>query len=384
MQASRRNVLKHLGAAGAGLAVAALPGWAQSASPLAADETVMPFTDMPSDFATRRGDVVTRFDLRELRAPITPNDAYFTVAHYNRPALDSAAWRLESAGLVGQPATLTLADLMKRPRIERTVCFECGGNRAQGIHGLVGNATWTGASLRDVLRDMKPRVEAREVIFWGADRGEETIRGEKYPMHFARSMSMDDAMASGAILAYQMNGSPLPAAHGFPVRLIVPGWYGVNNVKWLTKIELSDTRFMGRFMGRDYVTVMGRQVGDTIEYTETSVARMRVKSVIARVTRAANERIRIFGAAWSDGTPLKAVEIRVDGGPWQPARLESNPNPFAWTFFVGETTLTPGVHTAVSRATDRQGRTQPVDLALKKTNWEDNAQFTRTFEVPRA
>ena len=179
-----------------------------------------------------------------------------------------------------------------------------------------------------------------------------------------------------------MNGSPLPGANGFPARLITPGWYGVANVKWLRRIEVRDTRFMGRFMGRDYVTVMGRQTGDHVEYTETSVGRQHVKSVIARVTRQAG-RIKVYGAGWSDGTPLNTVDVRIDGGAWQPAKLEAQSNPFAWTFFTLETNALPaGQHTLVSRAADRAGRAQPASLELKKTYWEDNAQFTRTIMVP--
>src|SRR5207245_9095839 len=163
------------------------------------------------------------------------------------PKIDDAAWTLERAGRFAQSKAFTLYDLQKRPRTERTVFFECSGNRAQAIHGLLGNATWAGASLRDLLHDLKPLPEAKEAIFWAADEGEETIRGNKYPMHFARSMALDDALKSDAILAYEMNGQPLTAGHGFPVRLIVPGWYGVANVKWLTKIERCDTPFMNRF-----------------------------------------------------------------------------------------------------------------------------------------
>jgi DMSO/TMAO reductase YedYZ molybdopterin-dependent catalytic subunit len=220
------------------------------------------------------------------------------------------------------------------------------------------------------------------VIFWGADQGEEALRNAKYPMRFGRSMSLGEALEeTDAIVAYEMNGEPLPAAHGFPARLIVPGWYGVTNVKWLSAIELSDTRFANRFMGRDYVTIMGRQVGDTVEYTETLVARQRVKSVVARVTRA-NGRINVFGAAWTDGTPLRSVEVKVDEGAWQAARLDTQKNPYAWTFFNFDAgALAPGAHTVVSRATDTRGRTQPAALDMKKTYWEDNAQFPRPFTL---
>jgi DMSO/TMAO reductase YedYZ molybdopterin-dependent catalytic subunit len=378
-QPSRRALLKQLGFAGAGLTL--LPSSA-TARWLAADEDVIPFTDIPADFSTRVGNRAARLDLRELRTKITPNDAYFTVVHYNTPTIDAATWRLQGAGLVDGSVRLSLEDLKRRPRVERTVCFECGGNRAAVIHGMVGNATWAGASLRDVLNDLKPRADAREVIFWGADQGEETLRNAKYPMRFARSMSLDDAMRADAILAYEMNGEPLPQAHGFPVRLIVPGWYGIANVKWLTQIELSDTRYMGRFMGRDYVTIMGRQVGDTIEYTETSVARMRVKSVIARVTRPSPGRMTIFGAAWSDGTPLAQVDVRVDSGSWMRAKLDAPANRYSWRFFTLETDAASGTHRVVSRATDTAGRVQPDVLDLKKTYWEDCAQFPRTILVP--
>jgi len=359
-----------------------IPAWAIPNAWLAADEEVIPFTDVPADFSTKRGDAVVRFDLRELKTWITPNEAFFAVQHYNVPQIDAATWKLETSGLISQAKTFTLDDLKKRPRVERTVFFECSGNRAQSVHGLLGNAAWAGAGLADLLHELKPRPEAKETIFWAADEGEETIRGNKCPMHFARSMALDDATRSDAILAYEMNGQPLTAGHGFPVRLVAPGWYGVANVKWLNRIELSDTRFMNRFMGRDYVTVMGRQVGDRVEYTETSVGRGRVKSVVARVTRQPGGRVKIFGAAWTDGTPLRGVEVSVDKGEWQPAKLEAQQNPFAWTFFSLEIpALAPGSHTMVSRATDRAGRSQPASLELKKTYWEDNAQFTRTIMV---
>ncbi len=165
----------------------------------------------------------------------------------------------------------------------------------------------------------------------------------------------------------------------------MPGWYGVSNVKWLERIELSPRRFMGRFMGRDYVTIMGRQVGDTVEWTETSVTRQLVKSVTARVTRpssGAAGRFVVQGAAWGDGTPIEKVEVQVDGGAWQPARLDANRNPYAWTFWSLEIDpLAPGSHTVASRATDRLGRTQPPDLSMKKSNWENNAIWTRKIRV---
>lgn len=374
----RRRLLKRAGMAGLGAAVAARTGWAL---PQPAEGEVVPFIDVPEEFNPRRGGNVTGLDLRELRHWLTPTEDLFAVQHYNRPELDGAAWRLRLLGELAEPLTLTLDDVRRRPRVERTVTFECSGNRAARYHGMVGNATWAGTPLAALLREAAPRPEAIEVIFWGADRGKEKIRDNEYEQDFARSMSLAEALAADAILAYEVNGRPLTARHGFPLRLVVPGWYGIANVKWLQRIELSDRRLMNRFMGRDYVTIIGRESEGRSEWFERSVTRQRVKSAIARVTRS-GDLFRVFGYALSDGTPLRSVEVRVDDGRWQRASLDERGNPFAWTFFSLETPALPaGEHTLASRATDAKGRTQPEDLSHKKTYWEDNAQFKRTIRV---
>jgi DMSO/TMAO reductase YedYZ molybdopterin-dependent catalytic subunit len=388
---TRRAMLRQTALAGLTLAAAPLPSWALGL--MQAGETIIPFTDIPANFSTRMvqgpeenpGQNMFRQDLRELRAWRTPVADFFAVGHYNVPRVDRAAWQLSTRGVVSSPIRFTLDEIHRRPRVERTVTFECSGNQAQFHHGMVGNATFGGCSLRALLEETRIGPSAKEVIFWGADSGEETIRGEKYPQFFARSLSLEDALGADAILAWEMNGEPLTVAHGFPLRLIVPGFYGIAQVKWLTSIELSETRLMTRFMARDYVTVMGRQVGDRVEWIETSVLRQRVKSVVARVSSlAGSNRTKVFGAAWSDGTPIRTVELRIDGGGWEPARLEPQPekNPFAWTFFTHEgPPLSAGEHTLVSRATDEQGRVQPEKLDLKKTYWEDNAQFIRRVKA---
>jgi DMSO/TMAO reductase YedYZ molybdopterin-dependent catalytic subunit len=383
---SRRTVIEQLVLAGAGLAV--LPGVAWPAQE--AGRELVPFDDFPEGFSLRRpgdyklpGQATAGIDLREITPKTKPLDI-FVVTHYNVPEIDAASWRLTVDGLAGRPLTLTLDDLKKRPRVERTVTFECGGNREQVMHRMVGNATWAGCTLKSILDDARPSKDVLEAIFWAADEGKETLRGNDFVMNFARSMSLADALASDAILAYELEGEPLPIIHGYPVRLLVPGWYGVSNVKWLDRIELSPRRFMGRFMGRDYVTIMGRQVGDKVEWTETSVTRQLVKSVTARVTRptAGGGRFMAQGAAWGDGTPIEKVEVQVDGGAWQPARLDANRNPYAWTFWWLEMdALAAGPHTIASRATDRLGRTQPPDLSMKKSNWENNAVWTRKIRV---
>lgn len=373
---SRRETLRILSALAA---AAALPKSVLAAAlGRQADEEVIPFTDVPEDFSTRRGEFVFRLDLRELRDYLTANEDFFSVAHYNRPEIAADGWSLRLDGLVENPRTFTLDDLRALPREEQTVTFECSGNQGIRHHGMVGNAVWAGAPLRPLLEAAKPASTVIESVFWAADHGTETIRGNEYPQNFARAMSFDDTMASGALLAYEMNGEPLPAKNGYPLRLIVPGWYGIGHVKWLTRIQLADRRLMNRFMGRDYVTIIGEeQDGETVWF-ERSVTRQRIKSVIARVTKTESGGTRVFGAAWNDGTPIREVSVQLDGGEWMPARLDRRDR-YAWVFFEAELgALAPGEHTLVSNAVDELGREQPADLSLKKTYWEDNAQFTRT------
>ena len=372
---SRREMLKQAGLVSVGLAVTPVPGW--PANWFKQEVTVVPFTDM----ANYRGASRMAQDLRELTSWLTPTEDFFSIGHYGTPEVDASAYRLQVTGLVERPITLTLDELKARPKVEPTTVFECSGNSRGLVHGMVGNATWAGAALIPLLAEVRPTADSREVYFWGADTGTEEIRGQEYEQNFARSMSLEHVNETGPILAYEMNGEPLPAAHGFPVRLIVPGWYGIAQVKWLERIELGVDRLMTRFMAKDYVTLMGREENGRTEWLETSVTHQRVKSVIARVTRAADQ-FTIFGAAWSDGTPLDRVEVRVDDGAWRAATMDRPDDPHTWTFFTFETEgLTPGEHTLVSRATDVDGRTQPVDLSMKRTRWENNELFERTIQV---
>ena len=379
---TRRDLLSQLGIVTVGLAVTPVRGWPAS---WFAQEAIVPFTDVPETFSTHRGSdgsgLRVAQDLRNLTSWTTPVDDFFAVAHYGYPELNASTYRLGLTGLVQRPLTLTLDQVKSRPRVERTTVFECSGNSARLFHGMVGNATWTGTELLPLLEELGPADDAKEVHFWAADSGTEEIRGNEYEQNFARSMSMDQIRDTNPILAYEMNGEPLRVVHGFPVRLIVPGWYGISQVKWLNKIELSADRLMTRFMAKDYVTLMGREVDGRTEWIETSVTRQRPKSAIARVTRSGS-RFTIFGVAWSDGTPLDRVEVRVDDGAWSTAELDRPSDPHSWTFFTLEMPELPaGEHTLVSRATDTVGRTQPEHLDMKRTRWENNELFHRTIEV---
>lgn len=383
---TRREMLRQAGMITAGLAVTPVPGWPASWFRPTADP--VPFTDIPANFTGRRpppephpGANLLAQDLRELDDWITPLEDFFVISHYNYPEINPATYRLAVGGLVGSPLSFSLAELRQRPAVERTTVFECGGNSRGLLHGMVGNAQWRGVDLTALLEEAAPTGDAREVHFWGADTGVEEIRGNEYEQNFARSMSLDQIAERRPILAYEMNGQPLNIVHGAPLRLIVPGWYGVAQVKWVNRIEVAADRLMTRFMARDYVTLMGYEEDGGIKWKETSVTRMRPKSVIARVTREGNE-FTIFGAAWTDGTPLRDVQVQVDGGQWRTATLERTDNPFSWTFFsLPVQGLGAGEHTLVSRATDTEGRTQPDNLELKQTRWENNELFDRTIMV---
>lgn len=382
---TRRALLQRASVAGLGLAMTEFSAFGFPAEWLQAQEAVVPFTDVPADFVTTNptNGRISGMDLRELTSFITPERNYFVVAHYPIPKIDPAAFQLQIMGRVANPRGYTLDELKKRSRVERTCVFECGGNRPAGImNRMVGNATWTGTSLKSLIDEAKPHSDALEVVSWGADEGEETIRNQKFVQNFARAMTLTDLAKSEAIVAWEMNGQPLTPEHGFPVRVVVPGWYGVQNVKWLNRLEVSNERFMGRFQARDYVTIMGRQHGDKTEWVETSVTRIRTKSMIARVTKAANGRLSVFGVAMTDGTPLKTVEVQLDEGAWVAAKLETPPNPYAWTWFRAELPApAPGAHTVASKATDALGRTQPPNLDAKKTNWENNQIWRRAITV---
>jgi DMSO/TMAO reductase YedYZ molybdopterin-dependent catalytic subunit len=383
---TRRDVLQGLFAAGVALEFSGM-----SLPLLAQNEEVVPFTDLPAPAAPAAGapPAAPRFDPRELKDFIVPNDKFFAVQHYNTPTLDQAAYKLRIEGLVDKPIELSLADIKRRPRVEQVIGFECSGNNNTRGNPLIGNAKWAGTPLAPILKEAGLKPTAREVVFFAGDTGTEELNHSnvgntpvKAEQHFARSLPVEDARQPDILLAYEMNGVDLPVGHGAPVRLLVPGWYGVANVKWLNHIRVQDTRFMNRFMARDYVTLQSEQVNGETYWYETSVNRIRLKSAIARITRT-GDKLKAVGFALTDGTPLKSVEIKVDDGPWKPATMWKDNTPYSWKLFTFEWTgATPGDHTIVSRATDARGDVQLAqDNATKKTRWENNGQVVRKFKI---
>ena len=322
----------------------------------------------------------------DLDSWITPNDKFFSIAHFNRPVIDADTWKLEIGGMVGKPTALTLADIKSRPRQEVTFTLECSGNTGLPFfNGGIGNARWAGTPLAPILEEAGVLDGGVEVVFWGTDEGEIKRSDDlKFKQNFARSMSLADAMDPKNILCYEMNGAPLPADNGFPIRLIAPGWYGIANAKWLKRIEVRDQRFENQFMGRDYVTLREEDHNGETVWVETSVGRTRLKSAPARVTRVGNDYC-VDGAAW--GAPIGRVEVRIDDGPWMQATLDDTDKAeFAWQMWSIEwANPAAGEHTVTSRAIDKDGNVQPAMsdawIAKKHTYWESNGQVTRRVRI---
>ncbi|HEY7337161.1 MAG TPA: molybdopterin-dependent oxidoreductase [Bryobacteraceae bacterium] len=385
---TRRETLKRgLNLAGfLALADVALPALAQG-------ETDVPFTDYPANFSPGGNGAPRRtFDIRTIEGFNVSRDKFFVTQHFNQPTIDPNAYRLKVTGLVNKPLELSLADLRKMRTTDLIAGFECSGNSGRAFQGLSSCARFTGTALRDVLNQAGAGAKAREVVFFGTDRGDLDVafrqQNFKLNQQFGRSITLENANKPEPMLAWALNNEPLTVPQGAPVRLIMPGWYGVANVKWLSEIHLQEDRYLGNFQARWYRSVIG--VGGTGEdadpgtqWIETEVTRMHLKSAIARVIKMGNA-YRIVGFVLNDGTPIKSVEVKIDDGPWQRATLDPKNTRYSWKLFSFQWDgASPGAHTLVSRATDSENRVQPTadELKRKKTFLEDNAQFPRKITI---
>lgn len=384
IQQTRRGLLKG-GLALAGLGVIGMPEWVLPA--LAQDETVVPFTDIPANANFNTNGERRNYDIRKIDGPFTPKDQFFTTQHYPHPQIDPAAFRLKISGMVDRPASLSLDDLKKMKPAELVAGFECSGNR-RPTQGLSGNGKWTGVALKTVLDASGVKPAAREIVFFGADHGEEDVEFRtqkvKADYYFGRSLPREKALSADPFLAYALNGEPLTRFQGAPLRLIVPGWYGVSNVKWLSQIHAQEETYMGKYQTRWYRTLHEEMIDGELRLNETAVTHMQLKSFIARITKS-GDRYKVLGVVLNDGTPLKSVEVKVDEGPWQAATLDpSTKEKYSWKLFTFNWTgVTPGEHTLVSRVTDNTGKVQPTekDLENKKSFLEDNSQQPRKVMI---
>jgi DMSO/TMAO reductase YedYZ molybdopterin-dependent catalytic subunit len=259
------------------------------------------------------------------------------------------------------------------------------------MNGLVSNAVWTGVGLARLLNECGVKSEAREIVFLGADTEKEKkwqAADQEFISPHGRSIHVEDALSAEPLLAFEMNSSPLPAEHGFPLRLILPGWYGMSQVKWLTRIEVLDRRYEGRHMARNYHSLHALQTPDGTLWLDASISKNRLKAVVARVTRRRAKdgfRHRVLGAAWGGKSKIERVQLRVNDGPWRDAGIDHRSTDLAWILWSCDwPDARPGRHTLVARAINRDGEVQPAREQLRKglaSNREDNSQWPRAIVI---
>jgi DMSO/TMAO reductase YedYZ molybdopterin-dependent catalytic subunit len=307
--------------------------------------------------------------LEALRFDLTPTGLHYLLVHFDIPVIDAAAWRLRVSGHVERELELDLGAIRAMPRKTIAVTLECAGNgRARlsprpvsqpWLNEAVGTAEWTGTPLEAVLRQAGVRDEAVELVFTGADHGVE----KGYEHDYARSLTVADATRPEVLLAYEMNGRALEPQHGFPLRLLVPGWYGMMHVKWLTRIEAVAAPFEG------YQQRVAYWYKRDAQDPGTPVTRIRPRALLVPpgfpdfLTRrrfVERGRVTVFGRAWSGSAPIARVELGVDDV-WREAKLGEAPGHFAWRSWTCDWDATAGDHVLSCRATDASGDAQPTD-----------------------
>lgn len=308
----------------------------------------------------------------QLEGAITPAAQFYVRSHFPVPQIDTRVWQLKIEGAVGRPIDLSLDELRMMPPKTIQATIECAGNsrlfllpKVKGVQwelGAVGNAEWTGVPLRTVLEKAGCATWACEVILEGTDHG--TIAEPPRPageVLFARSLPLEKAM-DDVLLAYEMNGVPLTPSHGYPLRAVVPGWYGMASIKWLGRIIVTAEPFLGYYQSVDYASWEQRDGGPVL----VQLREMQVKAQIAQPSMheiiPPGETCRVHGAAWSSGAEITKVELSTDGGEsWQLTTLTGESFANAWRLweFTWKTPAAPGPRTLLARATDSAGRIQP-------------------------
>ena len=308
--------------------------------------------------------------LKGLRYPITPTGMHYLLVHFDIPDVDIMEWCLKVGGLVEAPMSLTLDDIMERPASTITVTLECAGNgRAllsprpisqPWLLEAVGTAQWTGTSLRGILAEAGITDRAVEVLFTGIDRG---VQGDEV-QYYQRSLKVADATREEVLLAYHMNGQPLQPQHGYPLRLIVPGWYGMASVKWLDRIEAIRDPFTGYQMAEAYrYSQSSDEPGEPVSLIRARALMIPpgIPDFMTRTRLVEAGPVALAGRAWAGRVGVARVEVSEDGGlTWSEAWLEEENPPFAWRGWSFDWEARPGRYTLGVRATDSEGNTQPV------------------------
>jgi DMSO/TMAO reductase YedYZ molybdopterin-dependent catalytic subunit len=373
----RRDFLAAIARAGAASAVlSSLPRWARAAT--AAPAELIERNDWPEHWETT--------PLGLSRGWITANSRFFVRSHFPVPTSGTDG-RVEVAGLIERPTSFSLAELRALGAVERVHVLECAGNgrgrfalpRTSGTQwdlGAVGNARWGGVPLAAVLEKVGVKSGAQHVWFEAADRA--PLPGVPA---FVRSIPIEKAHAD-ALLADRMNGAPLPHLHGGPLRVIVPGWFGVASTKWVTRIRVEAAPSDNHFMVKGYrYAYPGADPA-----TAPPVDELRIKSLVtqplegARVPRG---RLRVQGFAWAGSAGVQRVEVSADSGAsWQPAELVGISAPWAWRAWSADVELsTPGAASVMARATDGRGEVQPLQAQPNAGGYGNNSIHQVSFRV---
>jgi sulfite oxidase len=309
---------------------------------------------------------------------LTPRDRFYVRTHGSIPEVDPTSYRLLITGQVQQPLELSLDDLRSlAPAHTVTATLECAGNRRDELTavkpipgevpwkaGVIGTAQWRGVPLREVLGAAGVGADARHVAFTSLD--EAVFQGER--LSYGTSIALEKGLTPDVLLAYEMNDGPLAPEHGFPLRVIVPGYIGARSVKWLRDITVQEHPSSNPFLARDYKTFPPEVTGPTVDWTRgTTLEHLELNSVLT--TPEDGETVEpgrklIQGYAIADEeSPVERVELSIDGGrTWTTARIVQRADPYAWCFWEAELTLSSGDFVVTVRAWDASGRTQPEDM----------------------
>jgi DMSO/TMAO reductase YedYZ molybdopterin-dependent catalytic subunit len=323
--------------------------------------------------------------LEALRYDVTPPGLHYLVIHYDIPDVDPATWRLVVDGDVRNPLALSLDDLRALPRVSLAVTLECAGNGRALLEPHVesqpwllegvGNAEWTGTPLRAVLVEAGLVDEVVELVFTGLDHGLD----HEVEQDYQRSLPLGEAMREDVLLAYEMNGAPLLPQHGFPLRLVVPGWYGMTSVKWLANVTAVTEPFEGFQMTSSYRIWDEGDEGPGLPVTRILPRSLMVPpgfpDFFTRRRVVERGEVDLAGRAWSGMGPIERVEVSVDGGAtWVDARLGPLPDsPYGWRSWTLLWRAEPGERVLACRATDATGAIQPDRAEWNRGGFQNNA-----------
>lgn len=309
--------------------------------------------------------------LEGLRYPITPTGMHYLLVHFDIPEVDLKRWRLNVGGLVSNPLSMSLDEIKRRPAVTLAVTMECAGNgrallspryvNQPWLLEAIGTAEWTGTPLRGILDEAGLTDSVVQILFTGLDQG---VQGDEV-QDYQRSLSLAEATREEVLLAYWMNGEPLQPQHGYPLRLIVPGWYGMTSVKWLGRIEAIGEPFTGYQMQKSYRYSQAEDdVGEPVTLIKVRALMIPpgIPDFTTRTRLVEAGPVTLTGRAWAGRSSISCVEVSINGGAaWSVAELGDQVSIYAWRAWSFNWDATPGRYTLCVRATDAEGNTQPVD-----------------------